>query len=220
MLSNKTVIAANKGLLLDVTYRLHPAIAQFTSEQFYEERLETSAAAAARTLSVLDGPGLYYLSVIHEGNQSHSREEAAAVVQLVRELLAPATNSQEGSLSVDDVLVVAPYNAQVALIRDLLAHASLASVRVGTVDKFQGQEAEISIYSMATSSPEDAPRGMDFLYDRHRLNVATSRARVATVLVASPRLLRPQCRTPAQLRLASALSRFVELARPVAQRSN
>jgi uncharacterized protein len=100
-------------------------------------------------------------------------------------------------------------------VRDAMATAGLGDVRVGTVDKYQGQEASVAIYSMATSSPEDAPRGMDFLYDRHRLNVATSRARVAAVLIASPRLLWPACRTPEQLRLASALSRFVELAHVV-----
>jgi uncharacterized protein len=100
------------------------------------------------------------------------------------------------------------------------AHAAHATrhpgqVPVGTVDKFQGQEAAIAIYSMATSRPEDAPRGLSFLYDRHRLNVATSRARCVSVVVANPRLLRPDCHTPKHLHLASALARFVELAQPI-----
>ncbi len=107
-----------------------------------------------------------------------------------------------------DVLVVAPYNAQVGQIASLLP----TGARVGTVDKFQGQEAPISIYSMTSSSPEDAPRGMDFLYSRHRLNVATSRARCVAVVVAEPALLRVRARTPEQMRLANALCRFVELA--------
>jgi superfamily I DNA and/or RNA helicase len=135
-------------------------------------------------------------------------------------LLAAPSTDQKAAVTDDDVLVVAPYNAHVALIREHLANANLATVRVGTVDKFQGQEATIAIYSMATSSTEEAPRGMDFLYDRHRLNVATSRARAAAILIANPRLLRPNCRTPEQLRLASAMSRFVELARLLKQRSN
>jgi uncharacterized protein len=100
---------------------------------------------------------------------------------------------------------VAPYNAQVGEIQRLIPAA-----RVGTVDKFQGQEAPISIYSMTTSAPELAPRGMDFLYSRNRLNVATSRARCVAVVVASSALLRVRARTPEQMRLANALCQFVE----------
>ena len=106
----------------------------------------------------------------------------------------------------EDILIVAPYNAQVgAILREL------PNARVGTVDKFQGQEAPISIYSMTSSSPEDAPRGMDFLYSRNRLNVATSRARCVAVVVASPALLSVRARTPKQMRLANALCQFAEL---------
>lgn len=107
-----------------------------------------------------------------------------------------------------DLLIVAPYNAQVGAIRRLLP----PEARVGTVDKFQGQEAPLSLYSMASSSAAEAPRGMDFLYSRHRLNVATSRARCVAVVVASPEVVRARARTPAQMRLANALCRFVELA--------
>jgi superfamily I DNA and/or RNA helicase len=106
------------------------------------------------------------------------------------------------------VLIVAPYNAQVGAITRRLP----PSARVGTVDKFQGQQAPISVYSMTTSSPELAPRGMDFLYSRNRLNVATSRARCVAVVVASPDLWRVRARTPAQMRLANAFCRFLELA--------
>ena len=109
-----------------------------------------------------------------------------------------------------DILVVAPYNAHVNRLSDRL---TARGVRVGTVDKFQGQEAPVVIFAMASSSPEDAPRGMEFLYSRHRLNVATSRARCAAFVVASPALLEPECRTPRQMALANALCRFVECAR-------
>jgi len=110
-----------------------------------------------------------------------------------------------------DILVIAPYNAQVgALIGGLPA-----GVRVGTVDKFQGQEAPVVIYSTASSSAEDAPRGMEFLYNPNRLNVATSRARCACILVAAPRVLEPDCRTPEQMRWANGLCRFRELAREI-----
>ena len=220
MLGTESIVAADHGLFLDISHRLHPSIARFTSEQFYRSLLQTSGDAAARTLPVLRGPGLYYLPVHHEGNPSRSREEAYAVVHLVEDLLKTTSPSGAPAIVASDVLIVAPYNAHVALLRDSLASANLAAVRVGTVDKFQGQEAAVSIYSMATSSPEEAPRGMDFLYDRHRLNVATSRARVVAILVASPRLLRPSCKTPEQLRLASAMSRFVELAHQLEPRSN
>jgi superfamily I DNA and/or RNA helicase len=116
-------------------------------------------------------------------------------------------DGQERPIRYQDVLVVAPYNAQVGAIQRELPEA-----RVGTVDKFQGQEAPISIYSMTTSTPEDAPRGMDFLYSRNRLNVATSRARCVAVVVANPALLRVRARTPEQMRLANALCQFVEMA--------
>jgi uncharacterized protein len=115
-------------------------------------------------------------------------------------------------LTPEDVLVVAPYNAQVARLKKRL---SPLSIEVGTVDRFQGREAPVVIYSMAASSPEDAPRGMDFLYSLHRLNVATSRARCTCVLVASPRLFQPDCRTPEQIRLAKAFCRYIELAQPL-----
>jgi len=107
-----------------------------------------------------------------------------------------------------DILIVAPYNAQVGALGERLPNA-----RIGTVDKFQGQEAPVVIYSMATSSPDEAPRGMEFLFSLNRLNVATSRARCTCILVASPRLFEPECRTPRQIRLANAFCRYLELAR-------
>ncbi len=116
------------------------------------------------------------------------------------------------ALRQEDVVIVAPYNAHVDRIAATLRAQGLGSVRVGTVDKFQGQEAPLSIYAMGSSSPDDAPRGMEFLYSLNRLNVATSRARCVTAVVASPSLVRVACRTPRQMRLANALCRLVELA--------
>ena len=109
-------------------------------------------------------------------------------------------------------MIVAPYNAHVERIAKVLADAGFAGLRVGTVDKFQGQEAPISIYSMATSTPEEAPRGMEFLYSLNRLNVATSRARCVAIVVASPALVRVACHSPRQMQLANALCRLVEVA--------
>ncbi|MGZ9189086.1 MAG: AAA domain-containing protein, partial [Nitrospira sp.] len=113
-------------------------------------------------------------------------------------------------MTADDVLVVAPDNSQVALLEERLVPKG---VRAGTVDKFQGQEAPVVIYSMTTSVPEDAPHGMEFLYSLNRLNVATSRASCACILVANPRVFEPECRTPRQMQLANGLCRYVELAR-------
>ena len=110
----------------------------------------------------------------------------------------------------DDVLIIAPYNAQVAKLLDRMPGA-----RIGSVDRFQGQEAPVVIYSMATSTPEEAPRGMEFLFSLNRLNVATSRARCVCVLVASPALFAPECRTPRQMQLANAFCRYKELATEV-----
>ncbi len=113
----------------------------------------------------------------------------------------------EHPLRLEDILIIAPYNAQVA---DLSAR--LPGARTGTVDRFQGQEAPVVVYSMTTSSPADAPRGMEFLYSLNRFNVATSRARCACVIVGSPRLFEPECKTPKEMRLANACCRYLELA--------
>jgi len=108
-------------------------------------------------------------------------------------------------------LIVAPYNAQISALKK-----ALPGMSIGTVDKFQGQQAPVVVYSMTSSSPEDAPRGMSFLYNPNRLNVATSRARCAVILVASPRLFEPECHSPEQMRWANGLCRFRELATEVA----
>ena len=109
-------------------------------------------------------------------------------------------------MSLEDVLVVAPYNAQVKRLRD-----AVRGIRAGTVDRFQGQQAAVAIYTMATSSADDMPRTLEFLFSRNRLNVAVSRARALAFVVCSPQLLATRCRTPEQLRLVNALCRFVEM---------
>ena len=168
----------------------------------------------------IGGAGLFLVEVPHDGNRNASDEEVAAVASLIERLLAPGSRwvSKEGvsaQITPADVLVVAPYNAQVSRLLERLP----AGVLVGTVDKFQGRQAPVAIYSMATSRPEDAPRGMEFLYSLNRLNVATSRARCACILVASPRLFAPECRTPEQMRLASAFCAYRERAIEVAPRA-
>jgi uncharacterized protein len=152
------------------------------------------------------------LPVKHEGNQNSSVEEVDFIEALVKGLLAPGMlwvdeHGQKRQLKQADILIVAPYNAQVAALLRRLPGFS-----IGTVDRFQGQQAPVVIYSLTTSAPEDAPRGMEFLYSLNRLNVATSRAKAMSILVGSPKLLEPECKTPRQLQLANALCRYVELA--------
>ncbi len=203
------------GLFLDGTWRLHPDICAYTSEVFYEGRLEPEPGRERQSVGgagVLDGAGIRFVPVRHEGNRNESDEEAEALAGLIAELVGRRPSSRwtddKGDvrpLDLDDVLVITPYNAQVRAIA-----GAIDGVRVGTVDKFQGQEAPISVYSMATSSAAEAPRGMEFLYSLNRLNVATSRARCVAAVVASPELLRVRCRTPRQLQLVNGLARLVE----------
>ncbi|MGB7217798.1 MAG: AAA domain-containing protein [Vicinamibacterales bacterium] len=218
MLRGSQTISADRGIFLPVTWRLAPSICAFTSELFYESRLTSLPGLDQQRLTGVgefDGSGLWVVEVDHDGNRNASSEEVEVVAELVARFTAPGAqwidgNGKERPLTSADILVVAPYNAQVTRLAERLEPLG---VRVGTVDKFQGQEAPVVIYSMATSRPEDAPRGMEFLYSLNRLNVASSRARCAAILVASPRLFEPECRTPRQMKLANALCRYRELAR-------
>jgi len=138
----------------------------------------------------LDGVGIRFLQVAHQGNAARCREEGERVADLVA----------ARPLTVADILIVAPYNAQVGEITRRVRERTSRNACVSTVDKFQGQEGAVVIFSMATSSPEDASRNAEFLYSRHRLNVAISRARALAVLICSPDPLRLRCRTPEQMR--------------------
>jgi uncharacterized protein len=216
LLDGRATIPPDLGLFLEHTHRLHPDIARFTSMAFYEGRLESREDLDRQLIhgpAPLGGAGVRYLEASHVGADSLSRAEALQVAGVVRALVESRStwtdrHGVERPIGYDDILVVAPYNAQVGQVASLLP----AEARVGTVDKFQGQEAPVSVYSMTSSSPENAPRGMSFLYSRNRLNVATSRARCVSIVVAEPALLRVRARTPAQMRLVNALCQFVELA--------
>jgi hypothetical protein len=218
VLDGEATMPPDRGLFLETTWRLHPELCSFTSEVFYDGRL---APEPHLVVQGLDAPGAdlrgrvgpRLLGVPTVGADNESPDEADEIARLARSIVeggASWVNEREQRRPVtwDEVLIVAPYNAQVGAIKRRLP----SEARVGTVDKFQGQEAPISIYSMTTSNPELAPRGMDFLYSRHRLNVATSRARCVTIVAASPDLLRVRARTPEQMRLANALCRFAEVA--------
>jgi predicted RecB family nuclease len=199
LLDGHATIPADRGVFLETTYRLHPDVGGYISEEFYEGRVRSDPSCATRTTPV--GTGLRFCPVEHDGCRQESRSEAQRVAFEVDALRVAGIPDAE-------IVVVAPYNAQVNLLRELLP----ADVRVGTVDKFQGQEARVVLYSMASSSGEDIPRGLEFLLSRNRLNVAISRAQCLAYLVCSPRLLDVNCRTIEQMRPANALCRFVEFA--------
>ncbi|WFU40070.1 TM0106 family RecB-like putative nuclease [Bradyrhizobium sp. CB82] len=215
ILGSHATIPADRGLFLPETWRLHPEICAFNSELFYEGRLFSRPGLERqqiRSPGRLAGAGLRYLPIEHSGNQNSSREEADAVRELLTNILDSGTtwvdrDGVEAPIKLDDILIIAPYNAQVFELQERIPGG-----RVGTVDKFQGQEAPIVIYSVTTSSHLDAPRGMEFLYSANRLNVAVSRAKCICVVIASPRVFEAECRRPRQMQLANAFCRYLEMA--------
>jgi uncharacterized protein len=219
VLGTDKTIPADRGIFLPVTWRMAPSLCGFSSEMYYERRLTSKDGLehqGIQNAGDLAGSGLRCIDVDHDGNRNHSAEEVDIVIQLVGRLTSPGVtwtdeNRSARPIRIDDILIVSPYNTQVNRLVERLP----SGARVGTVDKFQGQQAPVVIYSMATSRPEDAPRGMEFLYSPNRLNVATSRAQCAVILVASPHLYQPECRTVRQIKLANGLCRFREMATEV-----
>lgn len=215
VLNGEKTISEEQGLFLETTWRLHPDICNFTSELFYEGKLEPLPGLAGQSLSAphpIGGAGLRFVPVEHHGNTNCSPEEAAVVAQIVNGLLESGAtwtdrHANVRPLTLEDVLIITPYNAQVIEIQKHLLGAD-----VGTVDKFQGRQNPVAIYSLATSRHADAPRGMEFLYSSNRLNVATSRARCVSIVVASPGLFEVDAKDPRQMKLANAFCRFLELA--------
>ncbi|GAA2079966.1 TM0106 family RecB-like putative nuclease [Aeromicrobium halocynthiae] len=192
LMEGAATLPASRGYFLARTRRMHPALTASVSRHSYDGRLAAvDDVTAARELVGVE-PGVHSVAVHHRGNSVHSVEEADAVVATVRDLMTtewqPSATEARRPMTPADVIVVAPYNAQVATIRKRLDAAGHDQTRVGTVDKFQGQEAAVVIVSMTVSSPADAPRGMDFLLNRNRLNVAVSRGQWAAYVVHSPAL--------------------------------
>ena len=209
LLGDAPTIPEDRGVFLERSFRMHPAVSAFISEIVYAGRLHSDDSAARRTTSF--GTGIRFAPVEHEGNRSHSDEEVVRVATMIAGMRGGIFTDADRAtrpLRDDDFMVVAPYNAQVLRLRAGLP----TGVRVGTVDKFQGQEAPIVFFSMATSSGEDVPRSLSFLFSRNRLNVAISRAQCLAVLVCSPRLLEARCQSIEEMQLVNALCRLVEFA--------
>ena len=217
LLGDDLSVRPQMGVFLDRTRRVHPDVCRFISEVVYDGRLEGVPEVARQDTAF--GTGLRFLPADHQGNTSASTEEASAVAEAIRRMRGGSWTDRHGEtrpLGEGDFMVVAPYNAQVRRLREALEARDLAGVQAGTVDKFQGRQAPVVFYSMATSSAEDVPHTLAFLFSRNRLNVAVSRAMCLAHVVASPRLLECRARTIEQMRLINALCRFVDLAQPPA----
>jgi uncharacterized protein len=208
----------DRGILLTDSYRMHPDVCRFISELLYEGKLTSAAGRELQRVQSagLSGTGLRYLPVPHVGNAQRSSEEAVRIADEIALLLGGTAcdfNGVSRPLARRDIIIVTPYNAQVRCIGRILAQRGLGDVEVGTVDKFQGREAYVVFFSTAASSPDDAPRGIDFIFDRQRFNVAISRARALAVMVGSPGLLPQRCTSVESVLVANGVWRFIETAR-------
>jgi predicted RecB family nuclease len=212
LLGDRATVSPEAGIFLATTWRLHPDICQFISLAVYDGRLEPAEANKNQVLvlapggdhGVLAPSGIRFVDVIHEGCSQESEEEALQLRTAFNSLLSQSWTDRAGNtqhVGINDILVVTPYNMQVNLLKTMLP----LGARVGTVDKIQGQEAAVVLISMATSSGDDLPRRIDFLYSRNRLNVAISRARCLAVVFASPRLLEITCKTVEEMKLVNTL---------------
>ena len=205
-------VPTDRGVLLDVTWRMHPDVCVFISDVMYEGKLTSEESCARQTTSA--GTGLRWIRAEHDGRSTDSPEEAAIVFDTITGLMGTDWTDQHGAtrqLTADDFIVVAPYNDQRRTIAAALAMSpATAGVEVGTVDKFQGREAAVVLYSMTTSAAEYMPRTADFLFSRNRLNVAISRARCLAYLICTEALLDSRARTVEEMKRNSALSSFVE----------
>ena len=211
LLDGAATIAPDAGIFLGTTWRMHPDVCRFISEAVYDGRLQPEPRNATQTLLLgadahpaLKPTGVEFLPADHDGCAQSSEEEAAVVSDLVESLLRQRYRDKFGkthALDLDNILVVAPYNLQVKLLKKTLP----AGARVGTVDKFQGQEAEVVLISMSTSSGEYLPRNIEFLFSKNRLNVAISRAKCLAIFIANPALMSIRCATPEQMALVNLM---------------
>ncbi len=204
-------VPSDRGIFLERSWRMHPDLCRFVSRAFYDGKLESAQCTEGQRLIVdanegdaLPGAGLAFIAVEHEDNIQRSVEEATRIDGVYRSLLQLHWVNEKGQtnqVTPDDILVVSPYNLQVNLLRQVLPEGA----RVGTVDKFQGQEAAVVLISMASSSADDAPRGIEFLFSANRLNVALSRARCLSVMFSSPRLLDAVCTDLTRMKLVNTV---------------
>ncbi len=214
ILGEHVTIPPDQGVFIAETWRMHPDVCDFISRQIYEGRLTANRCCEQQTTEF--GTGLRWLRAQHARRATSAPEEVDVVLEQISAMMGTSWRNQKGevaALTPRDFMVVAPYNDQVKLIDDACRRRDdLRGVQVGTVDKFQGREAPVVFFTMTTSSAEDMPRGPEFLFSRHRLNVAVSRARCLAFLVCTEELLNSRARDIDDMRLISTLSAFVEYA--------
>lgn len=206
MLGDHATVPPDRGIFLPVSRRMHPDVCRFISEQVYEGRLRSHPDTSRQAVTGTRFPeaGAFWVPVPHDGNAQISSEEVDAIAATAADLLKGRWTDNDGTtrpVRQSDIIVVAPYNAQVNALRDALPE----NIRVGTVDKFQGQEAPVCLVSMTASSAEETPRGMDFLFSLNRINVAVSRAKGLALVFGAPRLREARCETVEQMRLVNTL---------------
>ena len=219
-MGTQATIPDNQGIFLGVTWRMHPEVNQFISDAIYEGRLNAAEGNERQIILVPDDyagvlrseAGIVIVPIEHRGNTQGSDEEADEIARLTQELIGRTMIKKNGSempVGWSDILFVAPYNFQVNKLKERLAvlpggHAAL----VGSVDKFQGQEAAIVFVSMCSSDANESARGLDFLFDERRLNVAVSRAKCLAVVVMNPSLATTRVSSPNQMKKVNVLSRL------------
>jgi uncharacterized protein len=211
LLRDHATIPPNRGIFLPVTWRLNPGICRFISDAVYDSRLTAHERTSNHEIKLakkahpsLRASGLQFIEIAHQGCVQKSEEEGAVIKELFDDLLRQEFTTVVGKsrkMNLEEILVVAPYNVQVNYLKSILPDGA----RVGTVDKFQGQEAQVVIVSMTTSSADDMPRNLEFLLSKNRLNVAVSRALALTIVVAGSSLLEVPCTSIEQMRLANTL---------------
>jgi uncharacterized protein len=212
LLDGLATVPPDRGIFLPTTWRMCPDVCRFISDAVYDGRLEPEPKNANQTLVLGAKPhpalrptGVVFWPMDHAGCSQQSLEEAREIEAIYQSLLKQGSwidrDGRKRRVTTDDILVVAPYNLQVKVLQRTLP----LNARVGTVDKFQGQEAAVSIVSMTTSSEDDQPRHLEFLFSKNRLNVAISRARCLSIVVANPRLLDVRCKTPGEIALVNTL---------------
>jgi predicted RecB family nuclease len=214
LLGDALTVSDDRGVLLDVTWRMHPDVCSFISDVMYEGKLESHESCIGQTTGA--GTGLRWIRAEHDERSTESPEEAALVAAKILELIGQPWTDQYGvarPLTAADFMVVAPYNDQRRCIENALGDDRATSqVEVGTVDKFQGSEAAVVLFSMGTSSARFMPRTADFLFSKNRLNVAISRARCLVYVVCTNELLDTRAHNVEEMELISALCAFVERA--------
>jgi uncharacterized protein len=218
LLQGHATVPRDLGVFLGTSYRMHESVCRFISDAIYDGRLGSSPGTErhrvirnADSVLVPVQTGIVWAPVAHDGCAQDSEEERGAIVAIVEELLGRDVVGKDGAtrrVTLADILIVAPFNLQVRSLKQRLG----AGARIGTVDKFQGQEAPVVIVSLCASTLAEAPRGAGFLLSPNRLNVAVSRAQALAIVVGSPELLETRCRSVEEMKLVNLLCHLVQYA--------